>query len=157
MMANGAMKVEVDVQFERGRRGRKRATIGGSRPDAAPPSRGRLPRVTKLMALAIRFERLVQTGEVASYAELARLGHVTRARMTQIMAFLHLAPDIQDALLNLRPVERGRDPITERDIRPILAQVAWGRQRRGWHNLWYASQMNAGEASSRSGPASDNT
>ncbi|MCL4198928.1 MAG: hypothetical protein KJZ69_15680 [Phycisphaerales bacterium] len=132
MMTSGAMKVEVDVQFERGRRGRKRATTSGSKPDATPPSRGRLPRVTKLMALAIRFERLVQTGEVSSYAELARLGHVTRARMTQIMAFLHLAPDIQDALLNLPPTECGRDPVTERDIRPILPRLEWNEQRIAW-------------------------
>lgn len=134
MMTNGSMKVEVDVRFDRGRRGRKRATTGKPPvPSSATP--GRLPRVTKLMALAIRFERLVQAGEVASYAELARLGHVTRARMTQIMAFLHLAPDIQDALLNLPPVERGRDPVTERDIRPILAEMAWARQRRIWRPL----------------------
>ena len=135
MMSGGLMTAEIDVQFDRGRRGRKRATTGGEKPGAPPASRGRLPRVTKLMALAIRFERLVQTGEVASYAELARLGHVTRARMTQIMAFLHLAPEIQDAILHLPPVERGRDPITERDIRPIQAEVGWGRQRGMWRAL----------------------
>lgn len=132
MTTAAPMKVEIDVQFDRGRRGRKRVTTGGEKSISPPASRGRLPRVTKLMALAIRFERLVQTGEVANYAELARLGHVTRARMTQIMAFLHLAPDIQDALLNLPPVERGRDPITERDIRPILAQPHWSKQRVAW-------------------------
>ncbi len=131
MMQGGSMKVEVDVRFDRGRRGRKRATAG-TPPGPSNATSGRLPRVTKLMALAIRFERLVQTGEVANFAELARLGHITRARMTQIMAFLHLAPEIQDALLNLPPVERGRDPITERDIRPMLAEVEWGRQRVMW-------------------------
>jgi len=133
MMKNGSMTVEIDVRFDRGRRGRKRAATG-SPPDVHQASTGRLPRVARLMALAIRFERLVQTGEVASYAELARLGHVTRARMTQIMAFLHLAPDIHDALLNLPPVEHGRDPITERDIRPILAEVEWGLQRGMWRS-----------------------
>lgn len=135
MMTSGAMKVEVDVQFARGRRGRKRATTSGEKSNAPPARRGRLPRVTKLMALAIRFERLVQTGEVASYAELARLGHVTRARMTQIMAFVQLAPDIQDALLNLPPVERGRDPITERDLRPIAAAADWCTQQALWRSL----------------------
>jgi hypothetical protein len=44
--------------------------------------KGRLPRVTKLMALAIRLEGLVRSGKVADYAQLAELGHVTRARMT---------------------------------------------------------------------------
>ncbi len=43
-----------------------------------------VPRVAKLMALAIRFEGLIRDGVVADYAELAPLGHVTRARITQI-------------------------------------------------------------------------
>ena len=30
------------------------------------------------------------------------------------------------------PTERGRDPITERDLRPIAAVVDWGKQRRMW-------------------------
>jgi hypothetical protein len=54
-----------------------------------------IPRIAQLMALAIRFERLVREETVRDYAELARRGHVTRARMTQIMKLLHLAPDIQ--------------------------------------------------------------
>ena len=69
---------------------------------------GRVPRVAKLMALAIRFEQLVADGVVGDYAELSRLGHVTRARMTQIMNLLHLAPDIQEAILFLPRVESGR-------------------------------------------------
>ena len=35
---------------------------------------------------------------------------VTRARMTQIMNLLNLAPDIQEELLLLPPVTEGRDP-----------------------------------------------
>ncbi len=46
--------------------------------------------IAKLMALAIRFEQMAWGGEVADYAELARLRHVTRARMTQIMNLLNL-------------------------------------------------------------------
>ena len=45
---------------------------------------GRVPRVTRLMALAIPLEQLVRDGAVADYAEIARLGHVSRVRMTQI-------------------------------------------------------------------------
>lgn len=67
---------------------------------------------------------------MADQAELARLGHVTRARLTQIMNLLNLAPDIQEAILHLPRVERGRDPITERQLRPIAAVVDWERQRR---------------------------
>lgn len=65
------------------------------------PPAGNLPRITKLMALAIRFDSLVSRGEVQDYADLARLGYVTRARITQIMNLLNLAPDIQEALLFL--------------------------------------------------------
>jgi hypothetical protein len=38
---------------------------------------------------------------IRDYAELARLGRVTRARMTQIMKLLDLAPDIQEQILFL--------------------------------------------------------
>jgi hypothetical protein len=82
------------------------------------------------MALAIRFDQLVQTGKVRDYAEIARLGHVTRARVSQIMNMLTLAPDIQDALLNLPLTIRGREPVTERHIRPLTVMSDWRRQRR---------------------------
>jgi hypothetical protein len=84
------------------------------------------------MALAIRFEQLVQEGAVRDYAELARLGQVSRARITQIIALLQLAPDIQEALLFLPRVASGKDPITERDIRPIAATADWKAQRALW-------------------------
>ena len=93
---------------------------------------GRVPRVARLMALAIRFDQLLRDGVVADQTELARLAHVTQPRMTQIMNLLHLAPDIQEAILHLPPVARGRDPITERDVRPITAELTWSRQRRAW-------------------------
>ena len=113
---------------ERSQRGRKHLRDPKPKRDVGH----RVPRVAKLMALAIRFEGLIRDGVVADYAELARLGHVTRARMTQIMALLNLAPDIQEAILFLEPVERGKDPITERELRPIVAIADWKKQRRMW-------------------------
>ncbi len=68
------------------------------------------------MALAIRFEQLVADGVVDDFAELSRLGHVTRARMTKIMNLLHLASDVQEAILILLRVEQVRDPVTEREL-----------------------------------------
>ncbi len=67
--------------------------------------------------------------------ELADLGHVTRARLTQIMNLRFLAPDIQEAILFLDPVTSGRDPITERHLRPIAAEPGWRNQRRAWRRL----------------------
>ena len=96
---------------------------------------GRVPRVSRLMALAIRFERLVHGGVLADYAELARLGHVTRARMTQITNLLNLAPDIQEAILGLLPVEKGRNPVIEREMRPVAALPDWKKQRVVWRQF----------------------
>src|SRR5213078_2288834 len=99
----------------------------------SPP--GRLPRVTRLMALAIRFDLLIRAGEVRDLAEIARLGLVTRARVTQIMNLLHLAPDIQQAILNLPRAAHGRAPLSERNLRPIAAILDWRKQRRLWKEL----------------------
>lgn len=95
----------------------------------------RVPRVAKLMALAIRFEGLIRDGVVADYAELACLGHVTRARITQIMGLLNLAPDIIEAILFMEPVEQGKDPITERELRPIVAVADWKGQMGMWEAM----------------------
>lgn len=103
--------------------------------DKAPAAAHRVPRVARLMALAIRIDELLSQGQLAGYAELARLGHVTRARVTQIMNLCYLAPDIQQALLFLPGVDRGPDPITERDLRPIAAELHWQRQRALWTRL----------------------
>jgi len=127
-------RIEFKVHFQMSRRGKKRAVVG-ARPVNVVPLRGNLPRATRLLALAIRFDQLIRAGEVRDLAEIARLGHVTRARVTQIMNLLHLAPDIQDAILNLPRVERGHDPITERDLRPIAAIVDWRKQRPAWRCL----------------------
>ena len=112
---------------------RKRANAGSS-PQARVHA-GRTPRVSKLMALAIRFDDLLRGGVVANQSELATLARVTQPRMTQILNLLHLAPDIQEDILFLPCVATGRDPITERDIRPVAAQRAWSVQRSMWQLL----------------------
>lgn len=127
-------RIEFKVYFESSRRGRKRAVLG-VKPADPTSTPGNLPRVTKLMALSIRFDGLICDGEITDYAEIARLGHVTRARVTQIMNLLHLAPDIQEAILSLPRTESGRDPVTERDLRPIAGIVDWRKQRREWDAL----------------------
>ena len=68
-------------------------------------------------------------------AELARLGQVSRARVTQIMNLLHLAPDIQEAILFLPRTERGHDPIPKMMVRPIAAVPDWREQRKMWREL----------------------
>ncbi len=103
---------------------------------ATTARRGAIPRVARLMALALRFERLLSCGAVKDYAELARRGHVTRPRITQVMDLLHLAPDLQERVLFLAPVTRGRARVTERKLRPVTACVNWPEQRAVWGRLF---------------------
>jgi len=85
-----------------------------------------IPRIARLMALAIRLEGLVRDESVQNYAELAQLGRVTRARMTQIMKLLQLAPDLQEQLLFMPEVQG----LNERNLRAIVQQLDWNEQRR---------------------------
>ena len=127
------MLIECKVHFEIGRKTRKTLKVGDAPPDPQTlVEPGRVPRVSRLMALAIRLDRLLREGVARDYADLARLGGVTRARLAQIMNLLLLAPDIQEDILFLPRTIRGRDPITERDLRPIAAVVDWAKQRRMW-------------------------
>jgi hypothetical protein len=71
-------------------------------------------------------------GDIQDYADLARLGYVTRARITQIMNLLNLAPDIQEDILFHPNTMKGRDPILEKDLRPVAAVPHWSRQRKMW-------------------------
>lgn len=125
--------VTVKRQFHV-RRGRsnRRQVLPGAKPTVSVNG---IPRISRLMALAINLDKLIRDGVVADQAELARLGHVSRARLTQIMNLLWLAPDIQEQLLFLPHTSRGRDVITERHPRPIAALPDWQKQRRRWRSL----------------------
>src|SRR5262249_8604668 len=96
---------------------------------------GRVPRVAKLLALAHRFEALLREGVVSGYTELAQLGQVTPARISQILALLCLAPDIQEAILFLPRTVRGRDLIQMYDLLPLTTLLDWKVQRRLWEQL----------------------
>ena len=127
--------IESSIHFERRGRGRRKEIRQGELPAPIERPSGRVPRVARFMALAIRFEQLIRDGQVSDYAELARLGHVTRARITQVMNLRLLAPDIQEQLLFLPRVERGRDQIHLRDLQSIAAAADWRKQRRNWKSL----------------------
>ena len=129
MKANG---LTLEWTLPKSRRVRAKEAEAG----AASDRHGKLPRVTRLMALAIKFQDMVDRGEVRDYADIARLGYVTRARITQIMNLLSLAPDIQEAILLLPGTTAGRDPVSERRLRTVPAITPWGRQRKMWRATW---------------------
>jgi hypothetical protein len=108
-------------------------------PSARGATTPRIPRIARLMALAIKFQEMVDRGKVRDYADLARLGYVTRARITQIMNLLNLAPNIQEEILS----RQGNSPgIQERQLRSVTSQVLWPEQRRLWHSMGPPRSLN---------------
>lgn len=76
------MTVKRKFHIRNQQKGRKELRSGEAKP-AAPM--GRVPRILRLIALAIKFDEMIRSGEVKDQAEFARLGHVSRARLTQIV------------------------------------------------------------------------
>jgi hypothetical protein len=116
------------LEFKSGKRTAKTIVEAGIQPEQPMPSR--LPRITKMMALAIRLDHLIKSGQVTDQAELARVGHVSRARLTQIMDLNLLAPDIQEEILNTK--SDAKPKILERDLLKLTREFSWNAQRQIW-------------------------
>jgi len=117
------------LDFKSGKRSAKRIVEAGTQPEQPTP--GRIPRITKMMALAIRLDHLIKSGQVIDQAELARVGHVSRARLTQIMDLNLLANDIQEEILHLEP-SHSACCIQERNVHSIAMVYSWKQQRQRW-------------------------
>ena len=112
------------------------------RPSPPPPEPepvGRVPRVTRLLALGHRIQELIDAGEVRDLAVAARRLGLTRARVSQVCNLVLLSPSIQQEILSWPPIRSGRDPISERALRPIIAEVHWSRQEELWRKRWDTS------------------
>ena len=104
-------------------------------PGPATSPEGRVPRVARMLALAHKIDGMIQAGELRDLAHAADTLGLTRARITQIMNLMLLAPAIQEAILELPPVTNGRDPISERALRQIVAESDWTKQRSLWDEV----------------------
>lgn len=114
-----------------GQRGGHRNTLReGQEPVVEPQPTGRIPRIAKLMALAIRCDQLLRSGAIPDASALARLAKVSQPRMTQILNLTLLAPDIQERLLFLEPVEEGKAVVNEKKIRAVIHELVWEYQRK---------------------------
>ncbi len=125
---NTAMTITRQFHTTRQRDGRQHL-----RPGPAPDTpQGKIPRLSRLMALAIHCDELLRTGQITNQSELAYYARITRARLTQILTLLNLAPDIQEQILFLPRTTKGRGEIQEKDIRQIAMELDWGRQLVNW-------------------------
>jgi len=129
--ANREQMVEIALgpkgAFENGNIGalRRRAppdqllsAVPPTRGDPKPPREPKTPRVVELLRKAIEWQALLETGKVASQADIARREGITRGRVTQVMGMLRLAPEIREKILTM-PDTTHQPLITERVLRPI--------------------------------------
>ena len=144
-----SMPLVIESNFTLSRRDRadcQEENNGGPGP-VASVAPARVPRMARLLALAWDIDGLVRSGTLASYAAAARLGHVSRARLSQIMSLLNLAPDLQEHVLFLPRPRRGRAPLTLRQLLRVAAALEWPEQRRRWRQLRRAGKDRAPAAS----------
>jgi len=103
-------------------------TVGRSRFD-------RYPRIVQVVALAIHFQDMLDRGEIRNHADLARLGCISRERISQVMMLAWLAPDIQQQVLGLPKTPGGRFSVSETALRTIARIASWAEQRMRWEGL----------------------
>ena len=118
---------------------------------AQEQARERIPRIARLMALALKFEQMIAQSVVTDYGALAALGHVSRARLTQIMNLRNLAPDIQEEILFLSATFVDQRRISESSVRRLSSLLLWREQRARWEVL--KSRDTGREANAKRGRA----
>jgi hypothetical protein len=129
----------IEIQFQLGS---TRDTAKNTH-EAPRPSSGRLPHITRVLALAIHFDNMIRQGDAKDYAHIARLACVSRERVSQVMRLTYLAPDIQMGLLYLPPTTSRRFPITETAMRKIANLLSWDAQRQAWAGLKHRHHLDA--------------
>ncbi len=129
--------------FENGNVGTlTRRVAAGQVVSAVPPPRGKpqnrpgSPRRPGWSSFreATDWQALLESGDAANQADIARREGISRARVTQVMGLLRLAPEIQEHILAMPEVVR-RPAITERVLRPIAQIQNTGEQTDEYRKL----------------------
>jgi len=120
--------VHQKLSLNKTHRGRRRIEPRPEEQPVKPTSS--VPRISRLMALAIKYQGMLDRGEVAGITELARLCRVTQPRMTQILNLNLLSPSIQELLLHLPPHSSGKQAIHEKKLRAVCSETDWCTQAR---------------------------
>lgn len=114
-----------EIQFQLRPRSRNEAVAPGT-------ERGKLPRIAEVLALAIGFDDMIRRGLAKDHSDLARLGCISKERVSQIMRLVWLAPDIQQEILTLPRTSLGRFHVGEVVLCQVASRMLWGEQRAAW-------------------------
>jgi uncharacterized membrane protein len=117
----------VTSALHRVRRRFGRQFVTEAPPPVAPACRP--ARVAVMLAIAHTIATRIDTGQLHDQAEAARRLGVTRARVSQLLALLQLAPDLQERVLLLEAVDGIEPPLSERTLRHVLRARDWTEQR----------------------------
>lgn len=125
MSATGKPGTQVVTgELHRVRRGRGKGFSA-----VPPPELSHRPaRVAVMLALAHMIQRAIDRGEIRDQADAARRLGVTRARVTQIVDLVFLAPDLQEEILFFEAMS-DKHTIRERALRGLTRVTAWTSQR----------------------------
>lgn len=118
------------------RRKSRSVTLVEAPPPARPEPVRRPAKVAQQLALAHHLQAAIDRGSIADRAAVARKLGLTRARVTQLLDLLMLAPDLQEAVLALEAVG-GVEPMAERALRAVAHTGAWCEQRGAWMGALY--------------------
>ena len=134
MTQDSPLNIQFAFRPKRRAAGRPPQENNAAAPLCAPPP-GRAPRISQVLALAIQFQEMLRQGEAQDCANLARLGGLTRERISQIMKFNWLASDLQLEILYLNQAPGERFPVSEVAVRRIAQRLSWTEQRALWRKL----------------------
>ncbi len=134
MTQDSPLNIQFAFRPKRRAAGRPPQENNAAAPRCAPPP-GSAPRISQVLALAIQFQEMLRLGEAKDCADLARLGGLTRERISQIMKFNWLASDLQLEILNLKQAPGERFPVSEVAVRRIAERLSWTEQRSLWRKL----------------------
>lgn len=116
------------------RRKNRSVTLAAAPPPTKPEPVRRPAKVAQQLALAHHLQAAIDRGAVADRAAVARKLGLTRARVTQLLDLLLLAPDLQARVLELEAVD-GAEPVAERTLRAVGHAGTWADQRQAFSNL----------------------
>lgn len=117
--------ISLEVHIAPGRCGHKKIRTG-KKPKHTTPNR--LPRITKLMALAIKYEQLLDSGQIEGQDALARLAGMDRSSISRLLRLRLLSPRIQEQLLELPQTDKGREKISMRAVEALVRIHDWCEQ-----------------------------
>jgi len=115
------LKFPMASKLSRARRSRKLATSNDGTDQAVPTAKP-VTKLARMLALAHYIERAIERGVIKGNSDAARVLGLSRARLTQVMNLLLLAPEVQARIL------AGEIATTEHDLRQVVKVADWKTQ-----------------------------